>query len=91
MLELGCSTTENACINARAARGIDSTIKTYYRILISIIGRDVIRNVIDRSPKVELHLCAYHRDDPDDEPPFHGNYEQLEVVRVPVLKGDSTQ
>ena len=91
VFELACGTTKNECIGAWAVRGIDCTTKTYDNTLLQVVGRDIIRNVIDRSPKVEQHLCACHRDNHDEEPPFHGNNEQLEVVRTPVLKGDGAQ
>ena len=48
-----------------------------YDRLLSMIGRDIFRNVGDRIAKVELQLCAYHGNKPNVEPPVYGNDDEL--------------
>src|SRR5258706_9614018 len=75
--ELGCGPTKNHCIDAWSTRGPPPAIGNTYRALILIIARDISRNVINRTAEVELHLCACHGDNPDDESSLHANNYEL--------------
>jgi len=55
LFELGCRSTRNDGIEAWSTRGFGSAIENSYDRLILIIGRDILRNVINRIAKVELH------------------------------------
>ena len=77
VFEPGGSTTKSECPNAWSTRGIASAIRDLENCLLLVIYRDIIRNMIDHHPKVELHLSACQGDIPDDEPVFYSNGDEL--------------
>jgi hypothetical protein len=53
------------------------------------MGRGTFRIVMDRSAKIDLHLCACHGDTPEDEPPIRGEEDELWIVVIPILKEET--